>query len=175
MRHFCFGSFLKVLSLCSPRSTTNKFLCGNLFLAVNPSYDILNEDATVSRLISCTDNVSTSITNLIADADPTRIQDCFERMIIPMLFPEKRRQMVLALTDLLIKDEDIPDTVKVGTISGYTKWQYKNEVNYNLADFLTDFFLFAIRACDNKSGKAYIKEVTSDYIRSLDEKKENIH
>lgn len=38
MGRYCFGAFLKVLSLCSPRSTTNKYLCGTMFLAVNESY-----------------------------------------------------------------------------------------------------------------------------------------
>ena len=51
--HLCFGGFLKILSLCSPRSTTNKFLCGTMFLAVNPLYDIREDDGTVGHLINC--------------------------------------------------------------------------------------------------------------------------
>lgn len=50
MGRYCFGAFLKVLSLCSPRSTTNKYLCGTMFLAVNESYDIRTDDGTVGHL-----------------------------------------------------------------------------------------------------------------------------
>lgn len=47
MEKYSFGAFLTVLSLCSPKSTINKYLCRTMFLAVDPSYDISEDDGTL--------------------------------------------------------------------------------------------------------------------------------
>ncbi len=174
MGHLCFGSFLKILSLCSPRSTTNKFLCGSMFLAVNSTYDITEDDGTVGHLANCSNNVSPNVTDNISSIDADEIKKCFENLIIPKLYPEKRQHIILALIDLLFKDEDIDDSVRIGTITENTKGVYRLESRYNLAEVLTDFFFFVLRACDNKSGQPYIKEITKDYIQSFEATKENI-
>lgn len=166
--HLCFGSFLKILTLCSPRSTTQKFLCGTMFLAVNPMYDIRDDDGTVAHLVNCSNNVSPEITDIISSEQAQSVFDCFEGQIIPKLYPEKRKHIIHALTDLLFKDDDIGEDVRIGTITTKTKGYYRLEIQYNLAEVLTDFFFFAVQSINNKSGQAYIQEVSRDYINSFD-------
>ena len=81
--HLCFGSFLKILTLCSPRSTTQKFLCGTMFLAVNPMYDIRDDDGTVGHLVNCSNNISPAITDEISPEHASSVLACFETQIIP--------------------------------------------------------------------------------------------
>ena len=172
--HLCFGGFLKILSLCSPRSTTNKFLCGTMFLAVNPLYDIREDDGTVGHLINCSNNISPEVTDFISTADPASVHACFETQIIPKLYPEKRQHIIHALLGLLFKDDDIDDAVRIGTITSNTKGDYRLEVRYNLAEVLTDFFFFTVQCIANKSGQAHIREITRDYILSFDPVRDNI-
>ena len=172
--HLCFGGFLKILSLCSPRSTTNKFLCGTMFLAVNPLYDIREDDGTVGHLINCSNNISPEVTDFISTADPASVHACFETQIIPKLYPEKRQHIIHALLGLLFKDDDIDDAVRIGTITSNTKGDYRLEVRYNLAEVLTDFFFFTVQSVANKSGQAHIREITRDYILSFDPVRDNI-
>lgn len=119
--HLCFGSFLKILTLCSPRSTTQKFLCGTMFLAVNPMYDIRDDDGTVGHLVNCSNNISPAITDEISPEHASSVLACFETQIIPKLYPEKRKHIVHALLDLLFQDDDIADDVRIGTITSNTK------------------------------------------------------
>ena len=172
--HLCFGAFLKILTLCSPRSTTQKFLCGTMFLAVNPLYDIREEDGTVGHLINCTNNLSPDVTDRISTADPVSVYACFETKIVPKLYPEKRKHIIHALLHLLIEDNDIDDEVRIGTLTAITKGEYRLKVQYNLTEVLTDFFFFVVRSINNKSGRAYIREITLDYIQSFEPIRDNI-
>mgnify|MGYP005759076321 FL=1 len=172
--HLCFGSFLKILTLCSPRSTTQKFLCGTMFLAVNPRYDIRGDDGTVGHLINCSNNISSAVTDNISTVDPASVYACFETQIVPKLYPEKRKYIIHALIDLLFKDNDIGDDVRIGIITANTKGYYRLETRYNLAEVLTEFFFFAVQSIDNKSGQAYIREITPDYIQSFEPVRDNI-
>lgn len=167
--HLCFGSFLKILTLCSPRSTTQKFLCGTMFLAVNSMYDIREDDGTVGHLVNCSNNISPAITDEIAPEHAPSVLACFETQIIPKLYPEKRKHIVHALLDLLFQDDDIADDVRIGTITSNTKGYYRFEYRYNLAEMLTDFFFFVVRTIDNKAGRTYIQDVSREYISSFNQ------
>ena len=145
-----------------------------MFLAVNPLYDIREDDGTVGHLINCSNNISPEVTDFISTADPASVHACFETQIIPKLYPEKRQHIIHALLGLLFKDDDIDDAVRIGTITSNTKGDYRLEVRYNLAEVLTDFFFFTVQSVANKSGQAHIREITRDYILSFDPVRDNI-
>ena len=56
----CFAALIKVLKECSKPKVYNKTLCGALVMTVNEYYGGILEanDSAVSRLLSCTDNLS---------------------------------------------------------------------------------------------------------------------
>lgn len=89
MIRFCFGVLLQILQLCSPRKTTQKFLCGTMFLAVNLYYDIREEDTIVGHLKDCTREISPDVTKEIDNVNPAAICACFENEIIPRLSPDE--------------------------------------------------------------------------------------
>lgn len=164
MGRYCYGTFLTVLSLCSPRNTTNKYLCGTMFLSVNSSYDIRDDDGTVGHLRNCTNNISPEITENIASADAEEIYSCFEREIIPMLYPEKQKHVVAALLDIVLRDDNIDDNCSIGVLNPRTKEDYRFEFEFSLAEFLTDFFIFSINGIPNHQGKENVAEITKKFI-----------
>ncbi len=168
MGRFCYGAYLKILTLCSPKATTQKYLCGTMFLAVNPDYDIRDDDGTVGHLKDCRDNVSPNVTDFLTDVDNDELLRCFENDIIPKLSQDKLNQVVLALKDWLIKDDSIDDTAIIGTIGKKTKGSYRNATDFLLSEFLADFFMFSLLGIDNSTGKPFIDEISKTYIKSFD-------
>lgn len=174
MGRYCYGAFLTVLSLCSPKSTTNKYLCGTMFLSVNSSYDIIDDDGTVGHLRNCTNNVSPEITDNIASADAEKICECFEKKIIPMLYPEKQKHVIAALLDIVLDDDNIDEDCSIGVLNPKTKAEYRLEFEFSLAEFLTDFFIFSISGKPNNLGKENVAGITKDFINAQDTSAGNI-
>ena len=168
MGRYCYGAFLTVLSLCSPRSTTNKYLCGTMFLSVNSSYDIRDDDGTVAHLRNCTNNISPLITENIASADVEKIYKCFEKKIIPMLCPEKQKHVVAALLDIVLKDDNIDEDCSIGVLNPKMKKDYCLEFEFSLAEFLTDFFIFSINGIPNRQGNGNVAAITKEFIDTQD-------
>lgn len=173
MGNYSYGSFLKILTLCSPRQTTQKYLCGKMFLAVNPKYNISGDDSLVSHLIDCSNNISPSVIEELCNINTDNLVDCFEKDIIPFLSPDKFKVIVLAMIDLVLKD-DFDDTVVIGSVCKKTKGDYRVSTEFILSEFLADFFVFSISGIDNKVGKTFIKNITKEYIDSFDIKKDSI-
>lgn len=165
MGRYCYGAFLSVLSLCSPRATTNKYLCGTMFLSVNSCYDITEDDGAVAHLKNCTNNVSPLITENIGDADVSKIADCFENKIIPFLDPSKLPYVAAALIDIILNDDHIAEDCSIGVINPLTKSDYRIQKQFVLSDLLTDFFIFSVSGVANKLGKDNIKKLNNAYIQ----------
>ena len=159
MTLFCYGILLHVLNLCSPRKTTQKFLCGTMFLSVNPSYDIRDDDGTVGHLKSCSAEVSPNVTDFIDSADVNRIRTCFETQIIPKLRPDEISTAVAALAYIVANAENIESDIRIGTISTLTKADYANITNVEPAEFLTDLFIFSVKAIPNKKGETFYRAI----------------
>lgn len=166
MEKYSFGAFLTVLSLCSPKSTTNKYLCGTMFLAVDPSYDISEDDGTVGHLKNCMNNVSPSIMDNISRVDAYKISECFEKKIIPYLSPDMHTFIVATLIHIFLKDNRFDEDYSMGVINNLSKSNYRVETDYVFSDLLTDFFIFSLSGITNKAGKDFISEVTLDYIKA---------
>lgn len=124
MTLFCYGILLHVLNLCSPRKTTQKFLCGTMFLSINPSYDIRDDDGTVGHLKNCSNEISPSITDVIDSADVETIRTCFEKQIIPKLYPNEVSTVIAALAHIVANAGNIEENVRIGTISKLTKARF---------------------------------------------------
>ena len=167
MGRYCYGAFLTVLSLCSPRTTKNKYLCGTMFLSVNPSYDITEDDGTVGHLRNCTNNVSPLITDNIIHADANNISHCFEKEIIPLLDPAKLSYAVAAIIDLVLNDNSIGEDCSIGVINPLTKGDYRIQHQFVLSDLLADFFIFAVSGIANKLGKENVEGIDNTYIQRL--------
>lgn len=167
MGRYCYGAFLTVLSLCSPRTTTNKYLCGTMFLSVNSGYDITADDGTVGHLRNCTNNVSSLVTDNIVYVDARKISDCFEKKIIPFLDPAKLPYAAAAIIDIVLNDGSIGEDCSIGVINSLTKSDYRLKNQFVLSDLLADFFIFALSGIANKLGKENVEGIDNVYIQGL--------
>lgn len=167
MIRFCFGVLLQILQLCSPRKTTQKFLCGTMFLAVNHYYDIREEDTIVGHLKDCTREISPDVTKEIDNVNPAAICACFENEIIPRLSPDEVKLAIGSLAYIVAHAENINEGVPIGALKKTVKSDYLNIGKVEPAVFFTDLFIFAVKAIENSAGKLYIGSITKDYLRCL--------
>lgn len=70
-------------------------------------YDITEDDDTVSKLLSGSQNIAPDIVRAAATIDPHLVEQYFEREIIHRLNPNKKKHIVLALKELILTDSDI--------------------------------------------------------------------
>lgn len=107
MAHLCFGSYTRIL-LCKAPATalSNKKLCGLLLKVFDNLYDITEDDDTVSKLLSGSQNIAPDIVRAAATIDPHFVEQYFEREIIHRLNQNKKKHIVLALKELILTDSD---------------------------------------------------------------------
>ena len=170
MSRFCFGVMLQVLQLCSPKKTTQKYLCGTMLQSVNEKYNITSEDQTAGHLKDCSRELSRDVTDFIGTADYDVIQSCFEEKIIPFLLPDKQKQAALALIYILINDETIGDDIRIGTLTENCKGDYREMDKTVFSLLLADLFIFAVKAIKNSVGAEFVKSVTKQFISQFDQK-----
>lgn len=165
----CFGSFMTVLKLCKPKSVTQKLLCGTVLLSVAPLYDITNEDGTVHDLLICRSNLSPDVTDKAPTADAQETVGYFKNRVLPLLDANKMKCGILALKDIIAKDNDIKPDVVIDRTSGKTKSDILKETSFVLEEFLAGLFLYTASVVDNTDGKTFIRNVNAEYIKSFDD------
>ncbi len=121
MGHLCFGSYTRILLYKAvPTMLSNKKLCGLLLKVFDDYYDITEDDDTVSKLLSGSQNIAPDIVRAAATIDPHLVEQYFEREIIHRLNPNKKKHIVLALKELILTDSDIEPETQLGTLSNMT-------------------------------------------------------
>ena len=67
--------------------------------------------------------------------DSRAIQRYFVSAIIPSMEEARKKNAVLALKNIILKDTNIADTTQLGTISRLTKNELKNKNEFVLSEF----------------------------------------
>lgn len=174
MKTLCFGSFATVLKLCKVSSATQKRLVGAILMSVNDQYDISEEDTTVHKLIKCDRNLSDNVTDKALTADSKNVVDHFKRNVVPLIDPNKRKLVILALVDIIAEDGTIDDATDVDKVNNITKHQVVSATEFSFADFLAGVVLYTAITVPNTVGKDSISEITAEYIESFENKTDTI-
>lgn len=99
MGHLCFGSYTRILLYKAvPTMLSNKKLCGLLLKVFDDYYDIYDiteDDDTVSKLLSGSQNITPDIVRAATTIDPHLVEQYFEREIIHRL--NRTRKNILSL------------------------------------------------------------------------------
>jgi hypothetical protein len=174
LKKLCFGTFATILKLCKAKSVTQKGLCGTILLSIAPTYDIRNDDGTVSDLILGKKNLSPNVTDAAPTADARATSNYFKQNILPLLDGNKRSLIVLALKEIIASDVTIkPDTI-VEKVNHMTKATIAGRDAFVLEDFLAGIFLYTAVNVENRNCEESVKEITDEYIKSFDSKKTDI-
>ena len=75
----------------------------------------------------------------------------------------RKKNAVVALKNIILKDNTIADTTQLGTISSLTKNELKSKNEFVLSEFLTDIFIYAIAKTDNTVEASFTKSIKKDF------------
>ncbi len=191
MTKLCFGTFSQVLRLCKLENVTDRILVGTMTRTVDPTCQYIHKDnaSAVSRLFSCTGNLSNgnitdsgsaavkkpgeSISNVVNASQKANKEDVvqeFRKNVIPLLDEDKKELIVLALLDIIEKDDVLDDDKKLSfeKYIGQTKNALLSQGDFALDEFLAGIFLYTVAAgVMNTVGKGPVKQITPDYINGL--------
>lgn len=169
----CFAALIKVLKECSKPKVYNKTLCGALVMTVNEYYGGILEanDSAVSRLLSCTDNLSPAdVIEKAKSIKPEVVSEGMQKYVLPLLDPEKIPLAMLALQSMALANIN-EENSKIGRIS---RADLMLMTTFNPSDFLADVFLYTAIEIENKTGKSTISQVTKDYVDGFEQYRHNI-
>lgn len=192
----CFGTFARVLQLCKLDVISDPRLVGTMTRTIDPNCEyIKSENATpVHRLLNCTGNLSpgniidggtgvirrpgrslSSVLILAPRADRGDLSKKFADDVIGLLDENKKLNAVLALLNIIQRDEVIDDDSASGKkrsfekYVGTTKNALLSQSDYVLSDLLAGIFLYTVAAgVVNTVGRESIAELTLEYLEGLE-------
>ena len=169
----CFAALVKVLRFCTKPKVHNKALCGAVVKTINDYYgDVLEaNDSAVSRLLSCTDNLSpVDVIDPARSSKPETISERMQKYVLPLLDPERIPLAMLALQDMALSSINEDDS-RIGRMS---RADLMLMISFNPAEFLSDILLYTATEVENKTGKETINEVTKKYVDKYEECRDRI-
>ncbi|MEQ2869148.1 DUF1837 domain-containing protein [Selenomonas noxia] len=172
MEHLCIGSYVRVMTSCAILAE-RKFdsFCEKLFLslcddgAIVFSYkaadgsEVTYSSTNFSKIHSSAQNLPAEIMQMALRKDARHIERYFIAEIIPALDEARKKNAVLALKNIIVRDKNIADTTQLGTIMNLTKKELKNKNEFILSEFLTDIFIYAVAKTDNTLDPDFTKSI----------------
>lgn len=173
---FCFSTYASVLVRCKLPGVTQTLLISKLISSVDPGLGgVLSDDSiTVSNYTRGTKNIPRRAEVYTKTKKAGEITEFFKEQVIPLLDQNKIADIVLAMKDIISKDDAIkPDTV-IEHISKHSKKQLLGKEEIYPDRFLAGLFLYVIVSTNNKGSSGDVRLITDEYIRSFDKTASNI-
>ncbi len=176
MEHLCVGSYVRIMTSCAiPAERKFDPFCEKILLSLCPDgaktfsytsadgYEVTYSYPNFSKIHSASQNLPTEIMQMALTKDARAIERYFISEIIPAMEEARKKNAVLALKNIILKDNAIADTTQLGTISSLTKNELKNKNEFVLSEFLTDIFIYAIAKTDNIAEASFTKSIKKDF------------
>lgn len=176
MEHLCVGSYVRILTSCAiPANRKFDLFCEKLMMSLCDgnasafSYtsadgnDVTYSPSNFNKIHSANQNLPTEIMQMAIKKESRAIEHYFIKKVIPALEEGRKKNAVLALKSIILKDKTIPDTTQLGTINDLKKSDLKNKNEFVLSEFLTDIFIYAVAKTDNIKDAAFTKSIKKDF------------
>lgn len=176
MEHLCVGSYVRIMTSCAiPAERKFDSFCEKAMLSLCPdgvtefSYtsadgnDVIYTYQNFNKIHSASQNLPTEVMRMALTKDARAIERYFTTHIIPVLEEARKKNAVLALKNIILKDTHIADTTQLGTISSLTKNELKGKNEFVLSEFLTDIFIYAVAKTDNTVDAAFTKSIKKNF------------
>lgn len=176
MEHLCIGSYVRIMTSCAiPAERKFDRFCEKIMLSLCPAgttaftytsadgYDVTYSYTNFNKIHSASQNLPTEVMQMALKKDAHAIERYFIQVIIPAIEEARKRNAVLALKNIILKDATIVDTTQLGTIGNLTKNDLKNKNEFILSEFLTDVFIYAVAKTDNMAGAAFTKSIQKNF------------
>lgn len=171
MKVLCFGSFINIITACKKPGVQNQDICAAVFKAVDGP-DIVGDHTKISRLYSCAANVPDDAVNGAQNCNYDEIVNYVSKNIVDKLLAEnKLKNVILAIKDI-VKDSDLEDSIHIGK---FTKAELLAMKDIIPSEIITSVLIYVCAEVKNTEGKAYINDITDDYVNNFDTLKSTIN
>lgn len=182
MEHLCVGSYVRIMTSCAIQAE-RKFdpFCEKIMLSLCQdgvtqfSYtsadgnDVFYTYPNFNKIHSASQNLPTEVMQMALTKDARAIERYFATNVIPVLEEARKKNAVLALKNIILKDTTIAETTQLGTISSLTKNELKIKNEFVLSEFLTDIFIYAVAKTDNMIEAAFTKSIKKDFYTAYNQ------
>lgn len=197
MKILCFGTFARVLRECKLPSVGDVQLVGSLTKTIDPFCEYGDSEGTaVSRLLSCTQNLSNGqkrrtgqrgntiegtfeagfetnrLSNVILSAqkaDPVEVAKKIAEDVLPLLDEDRKVLTVPAILDIIKDDLSTNEQrhLSFKKYFGLDKAQLLAKREFVLSEFFASVLLYTIVSLKNTDGKLCAKEINTNYVNSF--------
>ena len=170
MKRICYGSILQVLYKNKASSAKQREINGALLLLLDKNYDLTDDNAAATKMGNGTSNMNSDVA---AKASSLTYEDIIEDVrntVITKLNPNKVIFVIAALLDILEKDDLISGDTIICSKTQQTKNDITAMIEFDPAWLLSVLFLYAAANTKSDNFKNEIKEITNEYISSLQTK-----
>lgn len=181
MEHLCVGSYARILTSCAiPAERKFDPFCEKLFLSLcdedataffyisADGNDVTYSSSNFNKIHSSKQNLPTEVMQMALTKDSRMIQRYFDKKIIPVLEEGRKKNAVLALKNIIMKDNTIPDSTQLGTIGDLKKSDLRSNNRFILSEFLTDVFIYAVAKTDNVAEANFTMQIDKNYYKAYD-------
>lgn len=182
MEHLCIGSYVRIMTSCAiPAERKFDPFCEKIMLSLCPDgaktfsytstdgYEVTYSYPNFSKIHSASQNLPTEVMQMALTKDARAIERYFISVVIPAMEEARKKNAVLALKNIILKDTTIADTTQLGTISSLTKNELKSRNEFVLSEFLTDIFIYATAKTDNTIEAAFTKSIKKDFYSAYNQ------
>lgn len=182
MEHLCVGSYVRIMTSCAiPAERKFDPFCEKIMLSLCPDgatgfsytsaegYEVTYAYPNFNKIHSASQNLPTEVMQMALKKDARDIERYFIQIIIPALEESRKKNAVLALKNVILKDTTIADTTQLGTIGNLTKNDLKNKNDFVLSEFLTDVFIYAVAKTDNLVETTFTKSIKKDFYSAYNQ------
>ena len=168
MEHLCIGSYVRIMTSCAiPAERKFDSFCEKIMLSLCPvgsivfsytsadGYEVTYSYTNFNKIHSASQNLPTEVMQMALKKDARAIERYFVQTIIPAMEEARKKNAVLALKNVILKDSTIADTTQLGTIGDLTKSDLKSKNDFVLSEFLTDLIIFYVAKTDNLVESAF--------------------
>lgn len=87
---------------------------------------------------------------------------------------QQKGNIILALKDIVSKDQNLADDTKIEMVNGMTKAAFLNRDSFVYADLLAGLFLYILIYTDNQGMRGEAKAITEEYLDSFRSKADDL-
>lgn len=170
MKRLCFGSLFKLMAMAKGSGIVEYILCESMLSSAGASYAYAFSKEKASRLKSGVENVPDDTINTVRATDISVIENYFAENIVNCINGNRKKQLVLALVQIIREDADIDSDTVVGADLGYEKENIIVADRFSFASFLANIFVYVVKEVKNTDCKEAIKEIPKDYLSLFNDK-----
>lgn len=168
MKRLCYASLLKVIYYCrSSIDVYQKTLNGEMLLAIDPNYDLTDDDNAASTMAAGGRNIPPELISKAREVKVIDVIEHFRKKVIPKINKAEVKIVILAIIDVLAKDNSIPGDTKIYLSGAKTKDEIINETVFDPAEIIANLFLYSVLNVKNSGLRKEVKTISESYVKSF--------